>query len=275
MAIVLGANSFGAPEKRDGAAWQRLLDETRIPGAQLTLDRVTIEAGVEAQFDPGPNSLLWLQMFEGEGWLKTPFDSEWLSSNHSMLLPPEFLSTFPLRRPATLLLARVPAVPYTDQNTGDVSPRVCLLDWTSEHAFMAEHDARKRVFLVSNEFAVTDVFRADMVVFPPGSTAPKCRHEGAATFIYVTKGRGVASELSIAAGDVLYLPDGEWYTLKAEPNNELQFVEIYVPGKFLTVWANPAEATAWRDTGMDIHRRLPQPDKYERRIYARVFTSRT
>src|SRR5664279_1961333 len=80
-----------------------------------------------------------------------------------------------------------------------------------------EHDARKRIYLVTPKMFGTKVVKGEMIIYPPGTAAANHHHEGAEHFMYVLRGHGTvyANEkpFAVRKGDVIYYPDLERHYL--------------------------------------------------------------
>jgi quercetin dioxygenase-like cupin family protein len=136
-----------------------------------------------------------------------------------------------------------------------------LTDWTREPVLDSEHDARKRIYLVTPGLFGTKAVKGEMIIYPPGTAAANHHHEGAEHFMYVLRGRGTvyANEkpFPVKAGDVIYYPDRERHYLEAAKDEELAFAEFFAPAEFKTIWVNENEICTWQPTGRDIRGRLP------------------
>ena len=135
------------------------------------------------------------------------------------------------------------------------------MDWTREPVLDSEHDARKRIYLVTPKLFGTKAVKGEMIIYPPGTQAANHHHEGAAHFMYVLRGRGTvyANEkpLPVRTGDVIYYPDLERHYLEAAADEELAFVEYFAPAEFKTIWVDESQICAWLPTGRDIRGRAP------------------
>ena len=100
-----------------------------------------------------------------------------------------------------------------------------------------------------------------VVPFPPGTQASNHHHEGAEHFMYVTKGRGTAwaneKPFPVKQGDLIHYADRERHHLRSEGDEEIVFVEFFVPGEYKTIWAPGAAVCTWLPTGRDIKGRKP------------------
>jgi hypothetical protein len=55
------------------------------------------------------------------------------------------------------------------------------------------------------------------------------------------------------AGDILYNYPNErhWFFTDPDASEEFVFVEVFVPGRYKTVWVEEAKTCAWLPTGRD------------------------
>ena len=136
-----------------------------------------------------------------------------------------------------------------------------MVDWTREPVLDSEHDARKRIYLVTPKLSGTKAIKGEMIIYPPGTAAANHHHEGAEHFMYVLRGRGTvyANEkpFAVRQGDVIYYPDRERHYLEAAADEELVFAEFFAPAEFKTIWVDESQICTWNPTGRDIEGRLP------------------
>jgi quercetin dioxygenase-like cupin family protein len=162
---------------------------------------------------------------------------------------------------ATLLYGEIPNAARLDPGFAQDPPPFQLADWTREPVLDSEHDARKRIYLVTPKLFGTKAVKGEMIIYPPGTAAANHHHEGAEHFMYVLRGRGTvyANEkpYPVRKGDVIYYPDRERHYLEAARDEELVFAEFFAPAEFKTIWVNEAEICAWLPTGRDIRGRTP------------------
>jgi quercetin dioxygenase-like cupin family protein len=252
----VAAEPFGAGVKR-----QRLLTEARVRRTPVLLDRWTLEAGARAALDVPASSLAWFQMLEGEAALAHAGSEEQLTGAHIALLPPRFGGTLASRGGACLLYAEVPDAGRLDPAFAKNPPRLRVVDWTREPVLESQHDARKRVYVVTPKLFGTRAIKGEMIIYPPGTEASNHHHEGAEHFMYVTRGRGTvwANETPspVQKGDLIHYADRERHYLRSEGGEDMVFVEFFVPGEYQTIWAPGAAVCTWLPTGRDIAGRKP------------------
>jgi quercetin dioxygenase-like cupin family protein len=135
-------------------------------------------------------------------------------------------------------------------------PPFKIVDWTREPVLDSEHDARKRIYMVTPKLFGTKAIKGEMIIYPPGTQASNHHHEGAEHFMYVLKGNGTAyaneSPIPVRKGDLIYYDDRERHYLRSEGNEEMAFVEFFVPGEYKTIWAPGAAICTWSPTGRSI-----------------------
>jgi len=273
MVVKVNEASVAAQLMSVGITRQRLLTPERVDNTDVLLDRLTLAAGASIRFEPAAESLSWLHVLAGEAKLETLYYRDRLTDAHSALLPPGFAATISTDKGASLLHAEIPDAARLDKGFSATTPLFTVINWTREPVFKSKNDGRMRIALVSPELCQTAAIKVQMVIYPPGSTAPSYSHEGADSFMYILNGGGEAwaerERLPIRSGDVIYFPARERHHLKAAGEGRLRFLVFYVPGEFKTVWAEPGKASAWISTKRDINGYETAEDERERRAYSR------
>jgi quercetin dioxygenase-like cupin family protein len=200
-------------------------------------------------------------MLDGAATLSRKDGEEQLTANHIVFLPPAFRGKLACGASATLLYAEVPNAAGHDPEFAAHPPQFRIVDWTREPVLDSEHDARKRIYVVTPKLFGTKAFKGEMIIYPPGTEAANHHHEGAEHFMYVTNGRGTAfaneSPLPVRKGDLIYYADRERHYLKSEGSEDMVFVEFFVPGVYKTVWAPGAPVCTWTPTGRSISGEKP------------------
>jgi quercetin dioxygenase-like cupin family protein len=245
----------------NGAARQALLTAARVPGSGILLDRLTLAGGGELRLAVPPTNVAWLQPLDGETLLTQGARRETLTEAHVAFLPPAFAATLSSADSATLLYGEIPDAARLDPGFTKSPPPFRLADWTREPVLDSEHDARKRIYLVTPKLFGTKAVKGEMIIYPPGTAAANHHHEGAEHFMYVLRGRGTiyANEnpFPVRKGDVIYYPDRERHYLEAAADEELVFAEFFAPAEFKTIWVDESQVCAWLPTGRDIKGRTP------------------
>jgi mannose-6-phosphate isomerase-like protein (cupin superfamily) len=273
MVVKVNETSVAAQAMNVGVARQRLLTPERVDNIDVLLDRLTLAPGASARFEPSAKSLVWLHLLAGEARLETLYYRDRLSDTHSAVLPPGFPATISTDNGVSLLYAEIPDAGRLDKGFSATPPLFTVINWRREPVFKSKSDGRMRVALVSPELCQTAAIKIQMMIYPPGSTAPSYHHEGAASFMYILSGRGEAwangQRLPIEPGDVVYFPARERHHLKAANDSQLRFLVFYAPGEFKTIWADPSKASGWVSTERDINGYETAEDERERRAFSR------
>jgi quercetin dioxygenase-like cupin family protein len=259
MAIIFNENSVsGAPLGRS-VTRQFLVTTERVPGTAILLDRLTLAGGGDVTVTVPATSLAWLQVLAGDVTLESKGDR--LSEAHVAFLPPGFSDRLVSAHGAALLYGEIPEAARLDPQFARTPPAYRVVDWTREPVLDSEHDARKRIYLVTPKLAGTKAIKGEMILYPPGTAAANHHHEGAEHFMYVLRGRGTvyANEqpFAVKQGDVIYYPDRERHYLEAAPDEELVFAEFFAPAEFKTIWVDESQVCTWNPTGRDIQGRPP------------------
>jgi quercetin dioxygenase-like cupin family protein len=261
MATIFNESEIAAEPTERGASRQRLLTEERVSGTQILLDRLTLAPGGEARLAVPAQGLAWFQMLQGEAVLAHDGERQALTDAHVAFLPPSYAATISSSRGAILLYGEIPDAASLDPALTKNPPGFRVVDWTREPVLDSEHDARKRIYLVTPKLFGTKAVKGEMIIYPPGTAAANHHHEGAEHFMYVLRGRGTvyANEkpFLVRTGDVIYYPDLERHYLEAAPDEELVFAEFFAPGEFKTIWVDESQICTWRPTGRDIRGQAP------------------
>jgi quercetin dioxygenase-like cupin family protein len=261
MATIFNHDTVSGENLGGGASRQRLLTTARIPGTAILLDRLTLQADGQLELTVSSNSVAWIQVLIGNVTLTHGGDCQTLAVAHVAFLPPGFAGSLRTNDGATLLHGEIPDAARLDPRFAQDPPQFRVTDWTREPVLDSEHDARKRIYLVTPKLFGTKAVKGEMIIYPPGTAAANHHHEGAEHFMYVLRGRGTvyANEqpFPVRQGDVIYYPDRERHFLEAANDEEMVFAEFFAPAEHKTVWVNPAEVCTWLPTGRDIRGRQP------------------
>jgi quercetin dioxygenase-like cupin family protein len=238
-----------------------MLNPERVPGTAILLDRLSLSAGGELPVSVPTTSVAFMQGLEGEARLRGPAGEVKLTPSHVACLPPGFAGALTSPQASALLWGEIPQAWRFDINFEKDPPRFRLSDWTREPVLDSEHDARKRIYLITPKLFGTKTVKGEMIIYPPGTAAANHHHEGAEHFMYVLRGRGTvyATEqpFPVRQGDMIYYPDRERHYLEAAADEELVFAEYFAPAEFRTIWVDESQICTWNPTGRDIQGRRP------------------
>ena len=259
MATIFNESGIAAEPAQSGASRQRLLTQERVSGTRILLDRLTLAPGGEASLAVPAQGLAWFQVLQGEAVLAHDGERQALTDAHVAFLPPSYAATISSLRGAVLLYGEIPDAVSLDPALAKNPPSFRVVDWTREPVLNSEHDARKRIYLVTPKLFGTKAVKGEMIIYPPGTTAANHHHVGAEHFMVVLRGRGTvyANEkpFPVRKGDVIYYPDLERHYLEAAPDEELVFAEFFAPGEFKTVWVERRSAPGARPAATSAARR--------------------
>lgn len=261
MATIFNQSTIPAQRSGTGVERQKLLTRDRVPGTSILLDRLQLASGAALELAIHPQSVAWFQMFSGAAEIRHAGGTQTLSDTHVGLLPPGFRGTLATNSGATLLYAEVPNATPFDPTLATNPPEFRVVDWTREPVLQSEHDARKRIYLITPKLFGTKAIKGEMIIYPSGTTGANHHHEGAEHFMYFLRGRGTvyANEkpFPVREGDVVYFPDRERHYLSASEGEEMAFVEFFAPGECVTIWVDESKVCAWLPTGKDIRGAVP------------------
>ena len=253
MATIFNESTVAAETTHGNTARQRLITEQRVAGTHILLDRLTLAPGGEARLMVPAQALAWFQVLDGAVTLTHCGSQLPLTDAHVGFLPPGYSAILSSARGGALLYGEIPDAASLDPALTKNPPAFRVVDWTHEPVLNSEHDARKRIYLVTPKLFGTKVVKGEMIIYPPGTAAANHHHVGAEHFMYVLRGRGTvyANEqpFPVRKGDVIYYPDLERHYLEAAPDEEMVFAEFFAPGEFKTVWVDDSQICTWNRPG--------------------------
>ena len=104
-------------------------------------------------------------------------------------------------------------------------------------------DKRKRVDLVNEKLQGTTAIKGDMIVYPPENAGSAHYHADAYEFKFVLRGSGIfhigKETVNLRAGHVIFLKPGDVHFFETSPDEDLAFVEFWLPPAQKTVWVDP------------------------------------
>jgi len=261
MAIHFNESTVAAEPMAAGVQCQRLLTEARVKGTNILLDRWTLSAGAAVTLEVPAGHLAWFQMLEGDAALQHAGGEDRLTDAHIVFLPPRFRGTLTSRAGAAVLYAEVPDAGRFDPALAGNPPPLRIVDWQNEPVLDSQHDARKRIYIVTPKLFGTRAIKGEMIIYPPGTQASNHHHEGAEHFMYLTRGRATAHAnerpFEVRKGDLVYYPAGERHYFLSHGDEDMVFVEFFVPGEYRTVWAKDEPVCTWMPTGRNIRGEKP------------------
>jgi quercetin dioxygenase-like cupin family protein len=257
VALIFNQDSVASEILNVGTHRQSLLDDNRVAGINVNLDRLSIDPNARHVIHVASTALAWFQILDGSATLIHDGRHEPVNASHVVFLPPGFEGRIESQPGSTLLMANVKDARRFDSAFGEKPLTLRIVDWTREPVLNSEHDARKRIYLVTPALFGTKAIKGEMIIYPPSTEAANHHHEGAAHFMYILTGSGTVytneAPFRVREGDVVYYPDGERHYLRSDATAEMRFVEFFVPGKYKTVWTEGASVCTWNPTGSDIH----------------------
>ncbi len=263
MPVIVRGSEVAADAIGAGVNRQSLLSPKNTGSDNVLLDLLTFEEAATFDLALDEDTFGWLQILDGSGAL-SDYDRE-LEPNGVTYLPLGYTGVFTAAEAGTrLLMATVPNAARFDPDVAGTPKQLQTTDWSNEPVLQSEHDARTRIYMATRTLTGTSAYRGEMIRYPSGTQAPDHHHEGAEHFQYVMKGSCIAmlagERTTLGAGDVLYNYEKEVHSFLNESDEDLVFVEFFVPGGCKTVWAPGANPCAWLPTGADIMGRPPSRD---------------
>jgi len=264
MPVLFNCDSIEPEPMGTGVTRQALITPERVRSDCILLDRWTIDAGAAINMDVAGKDLAWLQLLEGSATIDGTAGVHQLTTSHVVFLPPGFAGRLAAADVAVVLYARVPQADRFDPSFGEAELPFRCVDWRAEPTLDSEHDARKRIYLVTPTLFGTRAVKGEMIIYPPGTEAANHHHEGAEHFQYFISGRGTAllseEPHPVRAGDTLYNYEFERHNFVNDGDENMVFVEYFVPAECRTIWVDPERACTWLPTGRNIDGGAPSRD---------------
>jgi len=264
MPVHFNCDSVEAIPTEHGVAVQPLITPERVGSDCVLLDRRVMQAGADSAIRVGDRELAWFQLLDGRATIAGPNGRRDLTTSHVVFLPAGYEGRLHTDTGVVLLYARVPEADRFDPAFGETRLEFRCVDWRAEPTLDSEHDARKRIYLVTPTLFGTKAVKGEMIIYPPGTQASNHHHEGAEHFQYFVSGRGTAlldgKPQPVRAGDVLYNYEFEPHNFINDGDEDMIFVEYFVPAECRTVWVNPELVCTWLPTGKNIDGGRPSRD---------------
>lgn len=264
MPVLIKCDSVDAVPMGDGVTCQSLITPERVNNDCILLDRWSLDAGASTSIQVAATDLAWFQLLEGEATLDGSTGQHELTTSHVVFLPPGYSGDLSTADGTVILYASVPNAKRFDPDFGKSSLDFRCVDWRMEPVLDSEHDARTRIYLVTPTLFGTKAVKGEMIIYPPGTQAANHHHEGAEHFQYIISGSGIVllseEPHPISAGDTLYNYEFERHNFINDGDEELVFVEYFVPAECRTVWVNPEQVCAWLPTGKNVDGGEPSRD---------------
>ena len=256
MPVLFNFDEVEETPMGQGVARRALITPGRVGNDCIVLDRWTMDAGAQTSIEVAEGDLAWFQLLDGAAVLDGSAGRHDLDTGHVVFLPPAFSGSLTAANGAAVLYAGVPDAKRLDAGFEPSSLKFRCVDWRVEPVLDSEHDARTRIYLVTPTLFGTKVVKGEMIIYPPGTTASNHHHEGAEHFQYIVSGSGTAllseEPHRVRAGDTLYNYEYERHNFVNDGDEDLVFVEYFVPAECRTVWVNPELVCAWLPTGKNI-----------------------
>ena len=256
MPVLFNVADVDAFPMAPGVTRHALITPERVGSDCIALDRWSMDADSNLEVEVRETDLAWFQLLEGSAVLDGSEGRHRLDTSHVVFLPPGFCGAMSSESGAAFLYGRVPDAKRFDSEFEASRPDFRCVDWRAEPMLDSEHDARKRIYLVTPTLFGTRVVKGEMIIYPAGTQASNHHHEGAEHFQYIISGSGTAllseEPHPIRAGDTLYNYEFERHNFVNDGVEDLVFVEYFVPAECRTVWVNPERVCAWLPTGKNI-----------------------
>jgi len=256
MAVIISESSIEARTLGDGVTVKYLITPERVNSDRVRTDQLWLAPGAQTDFSVADGDLAWAHLLDGSALLVTDAGEQHLTNDHFIFLPPGLSAQIKSANGALIFRAVVRNAARFDPDWDTASLDYRCTDWTNEPVLNSEFDARKRIYMVTPKLSGTKAVKGEMIIYPPGTEAANHHHEGAEHFQVILTGSATfhLNEVPhrVTAGDTVYIYDNERHYFINDGDEELRFIEYFVPGVYKTVWAENAPICTWNPTGKDI-----------------------
>jgi quercetin dioxygenase-like cupin family protein len=245
------------PQPLGEAAVRRpLLTRDQVADTRVLVDRISLGQSGRCALEVPARGLGWFKVLSGEAHLSCGAAGEHeLSDAHVVLVPPGSRAILTSRTGAEVVYAVVPDAAALDPDFAARPPALRVIDWTREPVLDSKFDARKRIYVATPKLLGTKALKAEIIIYPKATSGSNHHHEGAEHFMYILRGSSTSysneSPHRYRAGDLVYHPDGERHYSTTAADEDMTFIEFFVPAEYKTVWANENRVCTWVPTGKD------------------------
>ncbi len=256
MPVLFNESTVESKQTALNANFSYLVDTNITSDNNILLSRIEIPEKSIFELSTREDEINWLLVLDGELSFKNTQLKSKLTDTHLVYLPWNFEDEIQALSHTVVLHAVVPSASRFDPALLNSPPELRIVDWAEEPVLNSEHDARKRIYLVTPKMFGTTAMCGEMIIYPPHTKASNHYHVGAEHFQYVTKGEGLCyfngEAKRIRAGDVIYNYENEPHYFENDTQEDMVFVEFFVPGEFDTIWLDNEPVCAWLPTGKNI-----------------------
>lgn len=151
MAVIFNEAAVDAENVAEGVSVKRLITPERVKSDNVRTEIVELEPGAETAIDVDPNDVAWAHILQGEARLTGTAGEQDLTADHFLFLPPGFSGRLGSDGGARLFKATVPDARRFDAGWMPEELTFRCVDWTAEPVLDSEHDARKRIYMVTRD----------------------------------------------------------------------------------------------------------------------------
>ena len=261
MPVIFNQSEINYENLGLGVEVKELINFDRVKSDYVKTEMWHLENGAEADFSVKSDALSWVHTLNGSALIQTELGEQEITEDYFLLLPPGLKVKIISLNDVTLFRATVPNAPRFDHEWDPNNMALRCVNWTEEPVLNSEFDARKRIYMLTPQLSGTKVAKGEMILYPPGTEAANHHHEGAEHFQVVLKGNATffvnEKPYKISAGDTIYIYDNERHYFLNDGEEELSFIEYFVPGFYKTIWSEGANICTWNPTGQNIKGGLP------------------
>ncbi len=261
MAVIFNKDDVEKEALNEHVHVQRLITPERVNSDSVLTEIWYVGPDTSVDFTIAREDMSWAHILEGQAELRTESSTTEVNQDHFLLLPNGVNSKITSADGAVVFRAIVPIANRFDPGWGETTSNLRCIDWTNEPVLNSEFDARKRIYMLTPKLSGTKVAKGEMIIYPPETMASNHHHEGAEHFQVILKGSATfhlnEQPHKVKAGDTVYIYDYERHFIINDGDEDLIFIEYFVPGVYKTTWATDAPVCTWNPSGSDIKGGIP------------------
>ncbi len=117
-------------------------------------------------------------------------------------------------------------------------------------------DGRQRIDLVTEDIFGTSDVKADWVTYQAGRDAPAHYHTGSRHYFFIINGSGTfhggGNTFQLERGDVVMSEEEEMHSFTSDPDEQLEFIELWVPAPTQTIWQDVEDTCRWSPLAKEV-----------------------
>jgi hypothetical protein len=132
--LHISASAVPRESVTTGVTQQRLLSGRQSKDTRVLIDRFAVAGGASWRFDVPAGSIIWVQVLDGVGTLRTPYTTVPLTESVSFTLPAGIVSTLSTDKGVSFMQTEI-----VDLGAAADATLLRATDWRNEWAYSWRH----------------------------------------------------------------------------------------------------------------------------------------